>query len=101
MTGKTALEHCPVDWFAIVELSEPPAARRGVFLGVFDHKLNVLGEAGNKRLGSAKDFVVFLRRDVVVVQSGNDCAVRERKLPLAVGLNRYIVAQNGSKTVEV
>jgi hypothetical protein len=38
---------------------------------------------------------------VTPVQSGNDCAVRERKLPFAVGLDRYIVAQNGTQTVEV
>jgi len=35
------------------------------------------------------------------VQSGNDCAIRIRKGPVTVGLNRYIVAQNDGKTVEV
>ena len=56
---------------------------------------------GNARLGTAKDFVVFLRWGVTVVQSGNDGVVRERKISFATGLNRYIVAQKGSETVEV
>src|SRR4029077_12479038 len=55
----------------------------------------------NERLGIAKDFVVFLRRDVAIVQSGNDCAVRVWKFSFTVGLDRYIVAQNSSETVEV
>jgi hypothetical protein len=45
--------------------------------------------------------LLFSRWDVTVVQSRNDCAVRERNLALAIGPSRYIVAQNGSKTVEV
>jgi hypothetical protein len=52
-------------------------------------------------LGAAENFVVFLRRDMAVVQSGDDCAVRIRKLPVAVGFDRGIVAQNRTKTVEV
>src|SRR6266850_5895885 len=44
---------------------------------------------------------VFLGRNVTIVQSGNDCAVREQELPFAVSLDRDIVAQNGSKTVKV
>jgi hypothetical protein len=52
-------------------------------------------------LGLAKDLVVFPRRDVTVVQSGNDRAVRVWKLSLAVGLDRRIVAQNGTNTVQV
>jgi hypothetical protein len=35
------------------------------------------------------------------VQSGYDCAVRERKFLFAVGLDRYIVAQNGTQAVEI
>ena len=35
------------------------------------------------------------------MQSSNDCAVRERKLPFAIGFDRYIVAQDGTYTVEV
>ena len=74
-----------------IEVSEAPSARRGVFLRVLDHKLNVGGWPGNEGLGTAKDFVIFLRRDMTVVQSGNDCAVRKWELPTAVGLNRYII----------
>jgi hypothetical protein len=65
---------------AVFEATKPPAARRGL--------LNVRGSPGDERLGTAKDFVVFLRRGVTVVQSGNDCAVRLRKRPFAVGLDR-------------
>jgi hypothetical protein len=36
----------------------------------------------------AKDLVVFRRRDVTIVQSGDDRAVRVWKLPLAVGGDR-------------
>ena len=35
------------------------------------------------------------------MQSSNDRAVRERKLPIPVGLDRYTVAQDGTYTVEV
>src|ERR1700749_3881725 len=35
------------------------------------------------------------------MQSSNDGAVRERKLPIPVGLDGYIVAQDGTDTVEV
>ena len=31
VAGKTGFEHCLVGRFAVVKLSEPPAARRGVF----------------------------------------------------------------------
>src|SRR5580698_82073 len=34
------------------------------------------------------------------MQGGNDRAVRVRKLPIPVGLERYIVAQDGAYTVE-
>src|SRR6266852_488935 len=101
VTREASFHQSLVARFAVFEVSEPPASRRGVLCGVLDHKLNVRGRAGNERLRSAKDFVVFLRWDVTVVQSRNDCTVRERNLALAIGLNRYIVAQNGSKTVEV
>src|SRR6516165_1135878 len=87
--------------FAVLEVSETPTARCGVFFCVLDHKLNVRWVAGYERLVLAKDFVVFLRRHVTVMQSGNDRAVRERDLPFAVGLNRQIVAQNGREAVEV
>ena len=91
MAGEAAIHECRVGGFAVCEVTEPPAACRGVLFRILDHKLNVRGDAGNERLGSAKDLVVFLRWDVTVVQSGNDCAVREWELPLAVGFDRYIV----------
>jgi hypothetical protein len=75
--------------------------RRGVLFGVLDHKLNVRGRPGNERLGAAEDFVVFVRRGVSPVHGGNDCAVREGKLPFPIGLDCYIVAQLGAQTVEV
>jgi len=45
--------------------------------------------AWNERLGIAKDFVVFLRRDVAIVQSGNDCFLNglECKLVAVLGMN--------------
>ncbi len=101
VAGEAGFHERLVAGLAVFEVSEPPAARRGILRRVLDHKLNVRGGAGDERLGSAKDFVVFVRRDVTVVQSGNDRAVREWKLPLAVGLDRHIVAQNGSKAVQV
>ena len=35
------------------------------------------------------------------MQSSNDRAVRERKLPCPEGLDRYIVTQDGAQTVQV
>src|ERR1700722_3814181 len=35
------------------------------------------------------------------MQSSNDCAIRERELPFAIGFDRYVVAQDGTQTVEV
>ena len=55
-----------------VEMTEDPAARRGVLFGVLDHKLDVRGGPRNERLGAAEDFVVFVRRRVTPVQGGND-----------------------------
>jgi hypothetical protein len=91
VAGEAGIHQRLVARFAVFEVSERPAARLGVLFRVLDHKLNVRGGAGNERLGSAKDLVVFLRWDVTVVQSGNDCAVREGELSLAVGFDRYIV----------
>src|ERR1700722_7176715 len=36
----------------------------------------------------------------MVMQSSNDCAIGKRQLPIPVGLDRYIVTQDGSYTVE-
>jgi hypothetical protein len=47
-------------------------------------------------LSLAKNFVVFLRWDVTVMQSGNDRAIRVRELPFPEGIERYIVAQDGT-----
>src|SRR5215475_1640788 len=65
--------------FAVFELSEPPTARLGVFLGIFDHELDIQGRTGNKRLFTSKYFIVFLRRSVTPGQPRNDCSVREWK----------------------
>ncbi len=35
------------------------------------------------------------------MQPGNDCAVRERKLPFPIGLHRYVVAQLCAQIVDV
>jgi hypothetical protein len=66
-------------------LSKPPTARRSVFSEVLDHELNVGGGPGHERLGTAKDSVVFLRRNITPGQPGDDCAVRERQLFFPVG----------------
>ena len=47
-----------------------------------------------------KGFVVFLRRVVTPGEAGNDGAVREGTRPFPVGLDRYVVAQNGTNVVE-
>ena len=52
-------------------------------------------------MDAAKHFVVLVRRDVTVMQSGNDCAIRERELPFAIGFDRDVVSQDGTQTVEV
>src|SRR5208282_1765465 len=96
VAGEAAFHKRRVARFAVREVTEPPAAGCGVLGRVLDHKLNVRRGAGNKRLSLAKDFVVFLRRDVTVMQSCNDRAVREWKLPCPEGLDRYIVAQDGT-----
>jgi hypothetical protein len=51
--------------------------------------------------GHAKDFVVFLRWDVTPGDRGDDRAVRERKHSFPVGLDCYVIAQNGAQIVEV
>src|SRR5271154_3918804 len=61
---KAGFEQRFVRRFAVFELSKSPATRRSVFSGVLHHELNVRGGTGHERLGTAKDFVVFLRRNV-------------------------------------
>jgi len=68
MAGRACFEQSLVARCTVfVEMSEPPASGRGVLLGVLDHELNVRGRPGNEGLGTAKDVVVFLRRDVTPV----------------------------------
>ena len=88
VAGEAGFHERLVARFAVLEVSETPTARCWVLFCVLDHKLNVRWGAGYERLGLAKDFVVFLRRHVTVMQSGNDRAVWERELPFAVGLDR-------------
>ena len=103
MAGKACLHERGVAGFAIarVEVPESPAASCGVLGGVLDHKLNIRGGAWDKGLRLTEDLVVLLRWDVAIVQSGNDGAVREREFPFPVGVDRYIVAQDGTDAVEV
>src|SRR5271165_4699711 len=64
VAGKAGFKQRRVRSFAVFELSKPPAAGRGIFFRVFDHKLNVRGGSGHERLGTAKDFVVLFGRDI-------------------------------------
>src|SRR5687767_13050719 len=102
VTGKAGLVHRLVGGFAVVEMGEPPAAGRGVFLRVLDHELDaVLGRARHERLVTAEDFVVFRRGDVIPREPGDDRAVRERALAFAKCFDRDVVAQDGADVVEV
>jgi hypothetical protein len=47
-------------------------------------------------LDLAKDFVVFRRWDVFVMQSSNDRTIRVRKLLFPEGVERHIIAQDGA-----
>lgn len=87
--------------FAVLEVTEAPAAGRSVLLRVLDHELNVRGCSGNERLSLAKYLVVFLRRHDAVVQCSNDRAIREWKPSFTIGADCWIVAQDGPYTVEV
>src|SRR5262245_24974579 len=102
---KATLERCRVaKGFAVVKLRVSPAAGRSVFAGVLDHELDaVLGAPGDERLFLAKGLVVFLRRVVTPGDAGDDRAVRKRRLGFPrfpVGLDRYIVAQDGPYVVQ-
>ena len=103
VAGKAGFEHSLDGGFAVlIELSEPPATRRGIPLGVLDHKLEVPSwrGAGDEGLRAAKYFVVFLRRDVFPRYSGNDGAVWKWKPVFAIRLDRHIITQNGADIVE-
>jgi len=96
VAGEAGLHECRISRFTVLEMPEPPASGCRVLRRVLDHELNVCGRSRNERLHFAKDLVVFIRRDVSVMQSGHDCAVRERELAFAIGLDRNIVAQNSA-----
>lgn len=49
----------------------------------------------------AKNFVVFLGRDVTPGKASDDRAVRKRKLNFLVGLDRDVVAENGANIIKV
>ena len=59
------------------------------------------GWTTNEGLLLAIDLVVLLLGDVTVVQGGNECAVGKGDCACAVGPDRYVVAQNSPRTVEV
>ena len=69
---ETAFHERRVCRFASLEVSKSPATGCSVLGRVLDHELDVRRSAGNKRLSLAEDFVVFIRRNVVVVQSSDD-----------------------------
>ena len=50
-------------------------------------------------LGTAKDSVVLLRRDVIPGYSGNDGPFRERKFPFAIAFDPYVIPQNADIVV--
>jgi hypothetical protein len=65
MARKTGLGLCFVHRFTVCELSKSPAFCCGVSFGILNHELNIHGRAGNERLLTTKDFVVFFRWNVV------------------------------------
>jgi hypothetical protein len=90
--------------FTVRKVGETPAARCGVFLRVLDHELNVHGGPGKGRSEVAtgktgrQSLIVKVRRFFIPMQSGNNCAIRERQSSVAKGLDRKIVAQLGAQT---
>ena len=82
--------------FAVLKVTESPAAGCGVFCRVLDHELNVGGSAGNERLDLAEDFVVLVLWNVLVMKSDEDRAVGERIFAVAEGVVRYIVGQESA-----
>ena len=83
VAGKAGLHESSLGRFIILEVTESPAAGCSVLRRILDHKLNVCVSAGNeKKYALAKDLVVFIRRDVPVMQSSDDRAVGVRELPL-------------------
>src|SRR6516164_4455604 len=96
VTTKTVLERRFVCGLAICRVREPPAAGRGVLLGVFDHELNVRRGTSNKRLGAAEGLVVYLRRNILPMYCCNDRAVGEWQCSFPIGLYRNVIPQLGA-----
>ena len=85
--------------------ANPQPSVAAYFFESLTHELKVHGGPGNGRLGigeggnrwgADQDFVVFVRRDFIPMQRGNDCAVREREFPFPIGLYGYVIAQLGA-----
>ena len=87
VAGEAGLHQLRVSGFAVGKVAETPTACGGVFLCVLDHELHVHARAGNERLDAGarkafgQDFVVVLRRDLVPVERGNDCASGKGSFP--------------------
>src|SRR5262249_5660428 len=102
VAGEAGAVQCLVASFAVREVGKSPAVGRGVLVRVLDHELDVHGGLGNERLeagtrkADGQDFIVFVRRDFIPMQRGNDGAVRERELPCPKGLYRNTVPQLGA-----
>src|ERR1700737_240133 len=88
---------------SVLKVSEPPAARRGVLLGILDHELDIHGGPDNERLSAGEwtgqDFVVVFRRGTSPMKRGNDGAVWERERPFLKGLESYIVTELSAQLV--
>src|SRR5690349_13013998 len=70
---KAGVEHLLVGGFAVLEVSESPAARRGVFPRVLEHELYaVLRVARDERLRTAEHRVVLGGGHVVPGESSDD-----------------------------
>src|SRR5262245_55583805 len=61
----------------------------------------MFGGTRYERLVTTKDLIIFLGRDVTIVQGGNDRTVREHWFSFAVSLDCSVVARNDSKAVKV
>src|SRR3984957_18019538 len=56
---------------------------------------------GHERLGMAKSFVVFRRRDITPGETGYDGAVRKWKCPFPVGLDCHVITQMARRTLRL
>src|ERR1700721_1726172 len=101
MTGKACFVQCLTVRFAVLELSKPPARRRGVFLRILDHELEIRRGPGNERLFSAKDRVVLGRWDVLPGKPRNHRAIRERTRSVSKCFDRDVVSENDTDIIEI